>query len=192
VKSPLNLALKRVNDSELNHWCKALYENKAAGLILYGRALGLSHSEAEDVLQETFLALLNLSREPEQPERYCLRAFRNRAVNFRRTLWRRVARELESKRWFEFSPDSDDNELAAMRSLEQLPAEQREVIVLKIWHGFTFEEIGEILEVSPNTVAGRYRYGINKLKVCLKGIEYERSGYLGEAITVLEPTPSLG
>lgn len=184
--------LKRVNDSELSHWCKVLYESKAAGLVLYGRALGLSHSEAEDVLQETFLALLNLSREPEQPERYCLRAFRNRAVNYRRSLWRRVARELESKRWFEVSQETNENELAAMRALEKLPAEQREVIVLKIWHGFTFEEIGEVLEVSPNTVAGRYRYGINKLKVCLKGIDYERSGYLGEAVAGLEPAPAIG
>src|SRR4051794_27557089 len=139
---------KRVNDSELNHWCKVLYESKSAGLILYGRALGLSHSEAEDVLQETFVALLAMERRPEQPERYCLRAFRNRAVNYRRSLWRRLARELESKCWFEVSAEAGENEIAAMRCLEKLPAEQREVIVLKIWHGFTFEEIGEVLETS--------------------------------------------
>jgi RNA polymerase sigma-70 factor (ECF subfamily) len=174
------------NNSERSHWCKALYESKSAGLVLYGRALGLSHSEAEDVLQETFLALLNLPREPEQPERYCLRTFRNRAVNYRRSLWRRVARELESKRWFEVSGETSQAEIAAMRSLEQLPAEQREVIVLKIWHGFTFEEIAEVLEVSPNTVAGRYRYGINKLKTFLKGVDYEQSGYLGGTVAILE------
>lgn len=181
-----------MNNSEANHWCKVLYESKAAGLLLYGRALGLSHSEAEDVLQETFVGLLNLSRTPEQPERYCLRAFRNRAVNYRRTLWRRFARELESKRWFEASAETSDAEIAAMRCLEKLPAEQREVIVLKIWHGFTFEEIGEVLETSANTVAGRYRYGIGKLKVFLKGTEYEQSGYFGESIAILEPAPALG
>jgi RNA polymerase sigma-70 factor, ECF subfamily len=192
IETAVKLAGKRVNDSELNHWCKALYENKAAGLVLYGRALGLSHSEAEDVLQETFLALLNLPQEPAQPERYCLRAFRNRAVNFRRSLWRRLARELESKLWFEVSSDTNENEIVAMRCLEKLPAEQREVIVLKIWHGFTFEEIGEVLEVSPNTVSGRYRYGISKLKNYLKGIDYERSGYMGETVAILESAPALG
>jgi hypothetical protein len=41
------------------------------------------------------------------------------------------------------------------------------VIVLKIWHQHTFEEIGEILETSPNTVAGRYRYGLQKIRACL-------------------------
>jgi len=55
--------------SEVNgHWCEPVYERKAAGLILYGRALGLSHGEAEDVLQESFLALLQLERRPEDPE----------------------------------------------------------------------------------------------------------------------------
>ena len=39
-------------------WCESLYRAKASELILYGRALGLSHGEAEDVLQETFVALM--------------------------------------------------------------------------------------------------------------------------------------
>ena len=42
-------------------WRQQLYETKASELILYGRALGLSHSEAEDVLQETFVTLLKRS-----------------------------------------------------------------------------------------------------------------------------------
>jgi DNA-directed RNA polymerase specialized sigma24 family protein len=55
-----------------------------------------------------------------------------------------------------------------------LPVEQREVIVLKIWHEMTYDEIANTLELSPNTVAGRYRYGMEKLKGILKGAEYER------------------
>ncbi|MFO1498782.1 MAG: hypothetical protein U1G07_10375 [Verrucomicrobiota bacterium] len=63
-------------------WCERLYEAKARHLIVYGRALGLSHSEAEDILQDTFTALLQRDARPEQPEHYCLRSFRNRAFNF--------------------------------------------------------------------------------------------------------------
>src|SRR2546422_5178957 len=76
-----------------SHWCESLYEENAAQLVLYGRALGLSHSEAEDVLQETFVALIRQKERPEKPLHYCLRAFRNRALNYRRSLWRRIARE---------------------------------------------------------------------------------------------------
>ena len=175
-----------------SHWCEPLYAKKAAELLLYGRALGLSHGEAEDVLQETFVALLARPQVPNQPEHYCVRTFRHRALNYRRGLWRRLTRELESRRWFERDSGESPQERAAMCCLEQLPAEQREVIVLKIWHEHTFEEIGELLEISPNTIAGRYRYGLQKLKTCLKGEVYERDGSLAESIAFLDATPPVG
>ena len=50
------------------HWCEAIYDAKAAELILYGRALGLGHGEAEDVLQETFLGLMQMELPPAKPE----------------------------------------------------------------------------------------------------------------------------
>ena len=179
-----------MNDAR-SHWCESLYEEKAAQLVLYGRALGLSHSEAEDVLQETFIALMQLAEQPEKPLNYCLRSFRNRALNFRRSLWRRLARELESKRWFERSEGESAQEQAAMRCLAELPREQREVIVLKIWHEHTFEMIGELLELSPNTVAGRYRYGLQKLKARLENKDYERLESTGEPIAFLDTAPSV-
>ena len=171
------------------NWCEGLYEAKAAELILYGRALGLSHSEAEDVLQETFVALLQRGQPPSKPGHYCVRSFRNRALNYRRSLWRRLAREVESHRWFERSPGETPQERAAMRCLAELPVEQREVIVLKIWHEYTFEEIGELLETSPNTVAGRYRYGLQKLRACLKGERDEQVESLGDAVSFLDTAP---
>ena len=172
-------------------WCEELYERKAKELLLYGRALGLSHGESEDVLQETFITLMHLMEVPRNPLHYCIRAFRNRALNFKRTLWRRVAREFESLRWFERGPGETESEKAAMRCLEQLPQEQREVIVLKIWHEHTFEEIGEFLEISPNTAAGRYRYGIKKLKVCMKEQNYERFEIDRGSASQLEIAPAL-
>jgi RNA polymerase sigma-70 factor (ECF subfamily) len=155
-------------------WRERLYDGKAAELLLYGRALGLGESESEDVLQETFVALLKLEKAPDNPEHYCVRAFRNRALNFKRGLWRRVARELESARWFEPAEVKNDLEEAAQRALSRLPMEQREVIVLKIWHEMTYDEIAGTLDLSPNTVAGRYRYGMEKLKGILKEADYEQ------------------
>ena len=175
-------------------WCKALYEAKAAELILYGRALGLSHGEAEDVLQETFLALMQLPQRPLEPEHYCVRSFRNRALNQRRSMWRRLTRELESLRWFEKSPGESPAEREAMDCLARLPVEQREAIVLKVWHRFTFEEIGGLLGISPNTAAGRYRYGLQKLKLQLEGIVYERERdeITGRPVAFLASAPTVG
>jgi RNA polymerase sigma-70 factor, ECF subfamily len=176
----------------VSDWRENLYARKAAELVLYGRALGLSHGEAEDVLQETFLALLQKPEPPQLVDHYCVRSYRNRARNYRRSLWRRLTRELESRRWFEKEPGESPAERAAMRCLGKLPVEQREVIVLKIWHGCTFEEIGELLDISANTAAGRYRYGLQKIKFCLERKTYERNEHTGEPIGFLETTPTLG
>ncbi len=78
-----------------------------------------------------------------------------------------------------------------MQALAGLPREQREIIVLKIWHEYTFEEIGQLLDLSPNTAAGRYRYGLQKLRNCLKGADYERTGEIRDTITFLEAAPPL-
>ena len=178
-----------MNTVQTPAWCERLYHAKAAELILYGRALGLSHAEAEDVLQETFLALLQKEAAPETPMHYCIRSFRNRALNYRRSFWRRMTRELESKRWFERDLDESPAERAAMRCLAKLPADQREVIVLKLWNNLTFEEIGELLNLSPNTAAGRHRYGLEKLRACLKGESYERDEHPGDTVAFLDPAP---
>ena len=178
-----------MNDGQTPPWCERLYHAKATELILYGRALGLSHAEAEDVVQETFLRLLQMPDAPERPEHYCVRSFRNQALNHRRSLWRRVAREFESSRWFDRTPDESPMERDAMRCLAGLPLMQREVVVLKLWHEYTFEEIGELLEVSPNTAAGRYRYGLEKLRACMKGEAHETREDIGGAVAFLDAAP---
>ena len=177
---------------ESKHWCESLYEERAVQIILYGRSLGLSHSEAEDVLQETFVSLMNQKNAPEKPLHYCLRSFRNRALNYRRGFLRRIARELESSRWFERESDETAEERAAMKCLERLPKDQREVIILKVWHEYTFEEIGELLGISPNTAAGRYRYGLQKMKSCLEKESYERFESTGDTFTLLDPAATVG
>jgi RNA polymerase sigma-70 factor (ECF subfamily) len=143
-------------------------------------------------VQETFLALMQRAELPREPEHYCLRSFRNRALNYKRSLWRRLTRELESQRWFEKNPGESQAERAAMGQLAALPPEQREVIVLKIWNQCTFEEIGALLDISPNTAAGRYRYGLQKIKSQLEGTSYERDESVGDAIALLAASPSVG
>lgn len=161
-------------------WCETLYENRAAGLLLYARSLGLSHAEAEDVLQETFHALLQCDPPPTQPERYALRTLRNRALNHRRSLLRRFRRESRSDHWFDRTAPPTEREEIAMKNLAKLPRKQREVIVLKIWNGHTFEAIGELLGISPNTAAARYRYGLQRLRILLELEEMKHEGHRTE------------
>ena len=172
-------------------WCQQLYESKSAELVLYGRALGLSHGEAEDVLHDTFVKLMKRTESPRNPEFYCLRAYRNLALNFRRNFWRRIRNELESKRWFDQSGSIDCMEAASVKCLKELPVSQREVIVLKIWHRYTFEQIGTLLTLSPNTASGRYRCGIQKLRKCFETSNYEELRDFGASVELLETSPGL-
>jgi len=66
--------------------------------------------------------------------------------------------------WFS-PPDLDyAGERNLRRALGDLPNDQREVIVLHVWGELTFSEIGELLGVSSNTAASRYRYALAKLR----------------------------
>jgi RNA polymerase sigma-70 factor (ECF subfamily) len=60
-----------------------------------------------------------------------------------------------------------DERLALEAALRELPAEQREVVHLKAFEGLTFQEISELTAESINTVASRWRYAMEKLRVVL-------------------------
>lgn len=63
-----------------------------------------------------------------------------------------------------------NEELGLLSSaLSELPYEQREVIVLHIHGQMRFASIAKSMGVSVNTVKGRYRYGIWKLRSILNG-----------------------
>jgi RNA polymerase sigma-70 factor (ECF subfamily) len=76
-----------------------------------------------------------------------------------------------------FAPASDPDEkyfrdeLAS--ALVGLPEEQRAVVHLKLWEELTFEEIAAALDISPNTAASRYRYGLDKLRGRLRPLHEE-------------------
>ena len=178
-----------LNQESDNHrdWCERLYAQKAAELLLYGRALGLSHGEAEDVLQDVFLKFLEQEILVEQPVNYLVRTFRNCALNHKRSLWRRITRELESRRWFESEQSRDREEREALETLKSLPGNQREVVVLKVWHRMTFAEIAAVLDESPNTIAGRYRYALAKMKHGLRKKEEDESRPTRRSIAAIDP-----
>jgi len=61
-------------------------------------------------------------------------------------------------------------ELASLsEALRQLPYEQREVVCCHIEMGMTLRRIAVLQNVSLHTAKGRYRYGIEKLRVLLDG-----------------------
>jgi len=54
-------------------------------------------------------------------------------------------------------------------TMAQLPYEQREVVILHLRAGMKFRQIAKVQDISINTVKGRYRYALNKLRSILNG-----------------------
>lgn len=57
------------------------------------------------------------------------------------------------------------------QALEELPADQREVFILRQITGLPFREIGEIIQASENTAKSRMRYALEKLQQSLADLE---------------------
>jgi RNA polymerase sigma-70 factor (ECF subfamily) len=61
-----------------------------------------------------------------------------------------------------------ESRLAVEKALNHLPEEQREVVVLKVFHSLKFEEIAAIQEAPVSTVKSRLYMGFEKLRSILE------------------------
>jgi RNA polymerase sigma factor (sigma-70 family) len=62
---------------------------------------------------------------------------------------------------------NDEQSQRLNEAVAELPDEQRETVILHLKGGLKFKEIAALQNVSLNTVQGRYRYGIEKLRSIL-------------------------
>lgn len=143
-----------------------LYERHSRGLLAYGCAFTASFAAAEDALHHVFERLLRGDIEiAGPPEAYLYRAIRNAALNHIRNRSRETGLDTEDQsRWFESPAGMEETALELQSSLQELPEEQREVVLMHVWGGMTFDEIAIALGTSLNTAASRYRYGLAKLR----------------------------
>jgi RNA polymerase sigma-70 factor (ECF subfamily) len=150
---------------------------KAHGDRSFRHALWVTgrREDAEDVVQTVFLRLVGLGGE--------LLGVRN-LVSYLGTMIHHEAVSVSKRRvvrdgHVEPDPDAllaehpdpeqdvDRRRVAAL--VATLPADQREVVVLHLWEGLTFREIGRVTGVSLFTVASRYRLATSRLRRALTG-----------------------
>jgi len=151
-------------------WSEWLRDN-GPKLMLYARQKTRSEADAEDVLQSALVKTWKSHGEKPVNELLGLvyTNIRRCAVDLARSTDRRVQREQkvvldggEPVAWFKL-PD-DDETRALQVAIAALPEKFREVITMKTWGEMTFAQIGEALDISPNTAASRYRYGLEALR----------------------------
>ena len=159
-----------------------LYDEHAQALFAFLLQLTRDETETRDVLQEVFI---KLARQPValrglRGERaFLLRLAHNAAIDRirRRETRERNYEQLAAEMGGIFASSSDPDEQAfrdaLTGALDELPAEQRTVVHLKLWEGMTFDAIADLLEIPPNTAASRYRYGLDKLRERLRPLYEE-------------------
>jgi len=163
---------------------RRLYDAHAEALFRFLLSLTRSEEETREALQEVFVKLARrpgLLRKARDERAYLLRMARRAAIDrirsraSARRLAEQAAAEAQADSLFAKAADPDEQAFreAVATALAELPPEQRAAVHLKLWEGRTFEEIGEILGISPNTAASRYRYGLDKLRRRLRPLYEE-------------------
>ena len=165
-------------------WGEWLEEN-GSRMLLFARQQARTAEDAEDILQEALVRLARKVNEgsfdggQESWRPFLYTAIRRLAIDLGRKNDRRTKREKKSEAdrqgetggvmdpWFESDASNLETRGLLESELKKLPKKFSEVIVMKIWGGHTFAEIGDILGVSLNTVASRYRYGLEHLRKAL-------------------------
>ncbi|MGC4014976.1 MAG: sigma-70 family RNA polymerase sigma factor [Luteolibacter sp.] len=158
-----------------------IYDAYAAAMFRHGMALLRDEAAVRDLIQDVFVKLAGgrMALEQAGAERtYLLRMVHHAAVDrMRREAVRRDHVEQASGQGELFATTPDPDASAFRASLEaamsELPAEQREVVALKLAEGLTFQEIAEISGISINTAASRYRYALDKLRGLLRPVYEE-------------------
>jgi RNA polymerase sigma-70 factor, ECF subfamily len=169
------------NDAEAFEVILERHENAAFSLAY--RICG-TRAAAEDVAQEAFLALwrsgARYDRARGSVRTWVLGIAHNRAIDSLRRSGaherRRVSDEgveemLEAPERTEAQAIESANSREIREALTELPGEQRRVIELAYFGGFTHVEIASMLGAPVGTVKGRMRLGLQKLRSQMQGAE---------------------
>lgn len=142
-------------------------------LLLCARQWTSHPGEAEDIVQDAFVRYWRWQRRlGGDALPLLLVSIRRAAYDRARKNGRREQRERrveaesggENAALFTASFEAEDRRRALEGALAELPGEQREVVVLRVWAELTFDEIGRQLSIPPATAASRYRYGLAAMR----------------------------
>lgn len=151
----------------------------------YIRMMVKDNDVADDILQETFIKAVRVIDEGRYADTgkflsWILRIAHNQVIDhFRSQKNAKTVSESDAgynmlgtlrfaERTVEDAMISSQIEADVRRLIERLPAEQREVVVMRYYSGLSFQEIADQTDVSINTALGRMRYALINLRKMIK------------------------
>lgn len=157
---------------------RRIYEKYLNRLLSFAMALLNDASAAEDVVHDVFVsfaASAETFRFRGNLRSYLTTCVLNRARDTLRANQRRPAKLDETVAIVSDQQGPDQAILGSERAqqlnhaIAQLPDEQRQVLVLRLKGDMKFRDIAKLQNVSINTIQGRYRYGLEKVRSILNG-----------------------
>ena len=170
--------MEPINQETHESW-RPVFARLGPKLLLFARQWFPNPLDAEDVVQEAFARFWRREGKLNSGNQGLLfAAVRSAALDILRKESRRQRREQTVYReeillgepqaaFFDRAEAVEDSRQLEF-AMRELPAEQREVLVLRIWGELTFAEIAVALAILPNTAASRYRYALTTLKKTLQ------------------------
>jgi RNA polymerase sigma factor (sigma-70 family) len=158
---------------------RGIYEKYKDDLVTLAAALLNDVSSAEDVVHDVFVSFIKTSnrfRLTGSLKGYLATCVANNARNKNKA--NLIRNKVTSDDTAPAAANANSTEFRAIFgeelrqlswALEQLPYEQREVLILHTYSGMKFKAIARQQNVSINTVQGRYRYALDKLRSMLNG-----------------------
>ena len=170
----LLLRLKRGNADAL----RRIYEKYKAELLALAIALSNDRAVAEDVLHDVFISFAEYAGKLQlrtSLKGYLSSCIANRVRNLNHAKPQRIVHLSHAEAvssdctWPDRLATSAELSQRIDQAMEQVPYEQREVIILHLQSGMRFKAIADSQGVSINTIQSRYRYGLDKLRMLLNG-----------------------
>jgi RNA polymerase sigma-70 factor (ECF subfamily) len=153
------------------------HESKIYGFI-YSKIADRDISN--DIFQDTFIKVIKTLKSNSYNEEgkflpWVMRISHNLIVDhFRKTKKMPMYRETEEFSIFSVMSDDsltiegkmivDQVEIDLKKLIEELPDDQKEVLVMRMYQDMSFKEISELTDVSINTALGRMRYALMNLR----------------------------
>jgi len=171
--------MQLVHDGDVQAFEVVFDRHASAAFSLAYRMCG-RRAVAEDIVQDAFLSLWR-SGSGYDPRRGSVRSWvlsvvHNRAVDAMRRLGAKAGLDVPDEGIAERLPAADATDAEVERrddarqvrtALDELPPDQRQVIELAYFGGFTHNQIAVMLDLAPGTVKGRMRLGLTKLRFFL-------------------------
>lgn len=163
----------RKGDVEAYNLLVSRWEKRVFNYLL--RIVG-NREDAFDLSQDVFLKGYQNIRKLDDPSRFAPWLFRI-AHNEAYSMFRKRRPEVDSEDVPETSVNMSggafpmEMSLAVTAALDRLNAEHKEAVVLKIYQGFKFEEMAEILDIPVSTIKSRLYTALDVLKAELAPVE---------------------